>query len=208
MSRSQFDTCLVCDQEPMRNSRVTLAITGQSDLARNIHITEAPCNFVPCCTLYDPEYPSHVLRSFHVSGRAPSLRLCFLLKESKCQAIELGHEGFDFWFVKKNHVIRNSLAYDIPQTLVVIWRSREYVVTSDGEGLSIPEMLARTTELRLTEVLEADDIVLVGYLIHLGMNKELGSISQNWRDAQLATEVIAGVVTTDSTTVVLANLPY
>lgn len=140
-----------------------------------------------------------------MSGRAPSLRLCFLLKQSKCQAIELGHEGLDFGFVEKAHVIRNSLAYDIPQSLVVIWRGREYVITSDGEGLIIPEVLARTAKLLLTEVLEADDIVLIGYLIHLGMNEELGSISQNWRDAQLTTEAIAAVVTIVSTCVVFAD---
>lgn len=69
-------------------------------------------------------------------------------------------------------MLRDRIADDILESFVVHHGREVCVVCGDWEGIVVSECSATAPELLLRELFETNDIVFVGDLIHLGMDKE------------------------------------
>lgn len=136
----------------------------------------------------------------------PTLLLRLKFQQAESQAIGPLHHCLNFRSVDDAHVLRESLANDVPQSFVFLGSGRESVISSDRKVCVVPELQASSTEFLLGQIFEANDFIFVGDFIHLRMNDELlsGAVN-NWR-ALSTLETNASVETVGSTAVRGAQL--
>jgi hypothetical protein len=101
-------------------------------------------------------------------------------------------------------MIGQSLANDTAQACVVVWSGGISVVRSPSKPWMIPELYTSQPELLFTQRFEANHVVFVRHLVHLGMDEKLIRVAF-YCDTLVAHEVCTSIFALTTAVVVRAD---